>query len=424
MTLSRLFARPSLAAVALALSVGALSVGAMASPALAQRAAQKPPAANAGPTVSKELVAPLNEGRAALVAKDFATAKTKLDAAAALAKTPQDKVQVEKLRVPMAQETKDWANMLVYLQGAMDTNLLTPEETKSFKYGFVLAHASMGDNAKAITSLRTYVDEYGGTPEQMAAIGNELIRANDPAGAGYVEKAVAAARTAGQKPSEANYKLLLKAYETADKDKYFETLGALVTDYPKPEYWGQYINLAQKAPGFAAAAKDIRIDIYRAALTAGVKLSQDQINSYADETVNKGFPGEAVAALEPLSAELSASAKATLANATKLAKDDKAGLAKEEKDALAKGSGERIASLGEAFYTYGDYAKAAELIQAGLTKGIADPGKADIARLHLGMAQYKGGQKDAAQATWAQVKADNGSAVLARMWTQVSKSKG
>jgi tetratricopeptide (TPR) repeat protein len=418
MTLSRLFARPSLMAVALAIAVGV-----SASPALAQRANSKPPA-NAGPTVSKELVGPLNEGRTAVLAKDYATAKVKLEAAAALAKTPNDKLQVEKLRVPMAQDSKDWANLVVYLQNAIDTNLLTPEETKSFKYGFVMAYAQMGDNAKAITALRGYVDQYGGTPEQLAAIGNDLVRANDPAGVGYVEKAVAAAKAAGQKPSEANYRLLLKGYETTNKDKYFETLDTLIAEYPNPQFWGQYITLAQKEPGFQAAGKDVRIDVYRAAVAAGVKLTPDMISAYADETVNKGFPGEAVAALEPLSAELGASAKATLANATKLAKDDKAGLAKEEKDALAKGSADRIAALGEAFYTYGEYAKAAELIQAALTKGIAEPGKQDIARLHLGMAQYKGGQKDAALATWAQVKSDNGTAVLARMWTQIAKTKG
>jgi hypothetical protein len=416
MTLSRMFARPSLMAVALALSVG------VASPALAQRAQAKPPA-NANATVSKEIVTPLNEGRTALLAKDYATAKTKLDAAAALAKTPNDKIQIEKLRVPMAQQSKDWDNLIVYINNAIATGLLTPEETKQFKYGIVSAYASKNDTPNAIGALRTYVDEYSGTAEQYAAIGNELVRANDAAGAGYVEKAIAAAKAAGQKPSEANYRLLLKAYDANKGDKYYEVLNALIVDYSKPDYWGQYIANAQNEPGFKAAAKDIRIDIYRAALAAGVKLSQDQINSYADETNNKGFPGEAVAALEPLSAELSASAKTTLANATKLAKDDKAGLAKEEKDALAKGSAERLAGLGEAFYTYGDYAKAVELIQAGVTKGIADPGKADIARLHLGMAQYKAGQKDAAAATWAQIKSDNGSAVLGRMWTQISKVK-
>jgi hypothetical protein len=139
--------------------------------------------------------------------------------------------------------------------------------------------------------------------------------------------------------------------------------------------------------------------------------------------VKRGMPGEAVAVLQPISAELSAPAKATLTNAQEMAKADKPGLSKEEKDTLAKGTGEQIAGLGEAFMTYGDYPKAVELIQAGVTKGIPDANKADLAKLHLGIAQYRAGQKDAAQATWAGVKSDNGTAVLARAWTMISKTK-
>ena len=45
-------------------------------------------------------------------------------------------------------------------------------------------------------------------------------------------------------------------------------------------------------------------------------------------------------------------------------------------------------------------------------------------RLHLGIAQYRAGQKDAAQATWAEVKSDNGAGMLAKNWTIISKLKG
>ena len=90
-------------------------------------------------------------------------------------------------------------------------------------------------------------------PNRYIRLARVRVGANDPAGAGYVEKANAAAKAAGGKPTEGNYRLLLKAYETANKDKYYETLAALITDYPKPEYWAQYINLAQREPGFQAA---------------------------------------------------------------------------------------------------------------------------------------------------------------------------
>lgn len=419
MTLSRF---PSLVAIAAALSVGAMIA---APPALAQRSEQQKQAqkqAAAGPQLSsKELNKALGEGYTALQAKDFATAKAKLDAAAALTKTPQDKVELEKLRVPLASETKDWANLSIYLQNAIDTGLLPPDMAKTYKYGLVTAAAGMNDNPKTIAALRKYIDEFGGTPEQTLAVGQDLVKANDPAGVGYVEKGIAAIKANG-KPTEAQYKLLLAAHK--EGPKYYEALEQLVTDYPTDNNWKGYIAKAQSAPGFQAAGKDIRIDIYRAALAAGVKLAPNELAAYADETVNKGLPGEAVSALEPFKAELTAPAQATLANANKKAADDKAGLAKDEANTLAKGTGEAMANLGEAFMSYGDNAKAVTLTKAGLAKGVGDAGKTDIVKLHLGIAQYKAGDKAAAQATWAEIKAENGAAVLAHMWTTISKVKG
>ncbi len=417
MTLSRF---PSLVAIAAALSVGAMIA---APPALAQRGGQKPQQQQQqGPGLSsKELVAAVQEGYAALQAKDYATAKVKLDAAWALAKTPQDKVEIERLRVPMASSTSDWTNLVVYLQNAIDTGLLTPEQVKAYKYGFVTAYANLKDDAKTTSYLRSYVDEFGGTPEQTFAVGQVLLKANDVAGVGYVEKAMTAAKAAG-KPTEAQYKLLLNAYSIAKDDaKYYDALEQLITAYPTDNNWKGYIDKAQKSPGFAASSKDIRIDIYRAALGAGVKLSPVELSNYADETVQKGLPGEAVSALEPFKGELDAKSQATLANATKKSAEDKAGLAKDEKNTLAKGSGEAIANLGEAFMTYGDNAKAIELMKAALAKGVGDPGKADIVKLHLGIAQNRSGDKAGAQATFAEIKADNGSAILAKMWTTISK---
>jgi hypothetical protein len=407
-------------AIAAALSIGAMIA---APPALAQRP-QKPQQQQQGPGLSsKELVAAVQEGYAALQAKDYATGKVKLDAAWALAKTPQDKYEIERLRIPMASSTQDWTNLVVYLQNALDTGLTPPDMVKAYKYGFVQAYANLKDNPKTASYLKAYVDEYGGTPEQTMAVGNELLKANDVAGVAYVEKAVAAAKAAG-KPTEQQYKLLMSAYNTAkDEAKYYDALGQLVADYPTDNNWKGYLAKAQTAPGFATAGKDIRIDIYRSALAAGVKLSQNELEAYADETVNKGLPGEAVAALEPFKAELSAKATATLANANKKAAEDKAGLAKDEKNTLAKGTGETIANLGEAYMTYGDNAKAIELMKAALAKGITDAGKADIVKLHLGIAQNRSGDKAGAQATWAEIKADNGAAPLAKMWTTISKVK-
>ena len=78
---------------------------------------------------------------------------------------------------------------------------------------------------------------------------------------------------------------------------------------------------------------------------------------------------------------------------------------------------------GACFFNLNDYPKAIETLQAALSKGIASPEETAFARLHLGIAQYRAGQADAARTTWAEVKSDNGTTVLAQTWTLISKIK-
>jgi predicted negative regulator of RcsB-dependent stress response len=70
----------------------------------------------------------------------------------------------------------------------------------------------------------------------------------------------------------------------------------------------------------------------------------------------------------------------------------------------------------------GDYAKAVELLQKGLEKGSLEPGTAELVKLRLGIAQFKAGNEEAARKTWSEVKGDNGSAWLAKVWTAISKA--
>ncbi len=104
------------------------------------------------------------------------------------------------------------------------------------------------------------------------------------------------------------------------------------------------------------------------------------------------------------------------------AKADKAGgLAQSEKEAASKPTGVVYVRTGESYLGAGDYAKAADLIKKGLDKGALEPGTAEVAKLRLGIAQMKAGQKEEARKTWAEVKGDNGSAWLAKVWTLLSK---
>jgi hypothetical protein len=380
------------------------------------------------------MAAPLNEARTAAMAKDWATAKAKLDVAAPFAKTPQDTLALEQLRYIVADGLGDAQGRIRAIEAALATNLLAGEELKKFKGGLAQAYLQAGDEKKAIELTRAFVDEFGGTHAQYIGIANDALKANDGVTAvSYAKKAIESARTGGAKPPESYYRIQLRAFaQTKELDKYYATIETLIAEYPKDEYWKELITGAQRAPGYQAAASDVRLDVYRALTAAGVKLTPEEKATMASEALKRVLPAEAVSIMQPLyaSGELggpsdanAARHKVTFDEATAKAAVEKSGLAQEEKEVTAKGDAASLAALGEVYLAYGDNAKAVDLIQKGLAKGIADAGKADMAKLHLGMAQHRAGQKDAARATWAEIKADNGAAMLARSWTLISKTR-
>lgn len=399
-----------------------LAFATVSTPAFAQNQGQ--PAAPV--QVSREVAGPLNDARTAIVAKDWATATAKLNEVAAKAKTPADRAQMERLRVALFTETKDYPAQISSINALLATGILTPDETKLYKGALIKVYADAGDTAKSLAASREYIDTYGGPHEMLAALANDLAKANESAAAiTYIDKAIAAARTAGVKPPEAYYRLKARAVNaTGDKAGYYKVVEDVVTEYPNDNYWKELIVRAQNEPGYGAPA---RLDMYRALIAAGVKLTPQEKSNVGREAIRRGLPQEALDVLEPAIAagELGSDPedKGNLDNAKRRIAEDKPGLAKETNEIVAEGNASAMAAIGEAHLSYGDNARAAEVLKAALDKGISDAGEADLARLHLGMAQYRLGDKAAAQGAWGAIKSDNGAAVLAQNWTLISRVK-
>jgi hypothetical protein len=375
--------------------------------------------------VSKDIAQPLNEARNAIVAKDWATAKAKLDVAAAKVKTPADKSQLDRLKLVVAAETKDGPQQVTLINSLIASGTLTPDETKLYKGALAKAHTDAGDAAGSLAAARAYVDAYGGTGDDLIRLADQYSKAGDHANAVvFANKALVAARASG-KPPESWYRLLMRSHQQLKQDaEYYAALEQSLADYPSEQSWKILIARAQNAPKFSKA---VHLDLYRTLMAAGVKLTpQEKGQAIREALTSRGLPNEALQLLEPAvaSGELaSAEDKDNLAKAKSRVTDDKAGLAKETTEAMAKGDTTYMAKLGEAHMSYGDNARAIEVLQAALSKGIANPEEAAFARLHLGIAQFRAGQADAARATWAEVKSDNGATVLAQSWTLISKLK-
>src|SRR5690606_5425616 len=135
----------------------------------------------------------------------------------------------------------------------------------------------------------------------------------------------------------------------------------------------------------------------------------------------QGFPGEAVRSLEEgfVNGSLDSSDERLnrlLNNAREREQQDRASLASLEAEAAAAATGQASIAVGEAYLSYGNYAKAVELLRAGIAKGGVNNEQG--ARLHLGVAQHKAGDTAAAVATFGTVTGTDGSGRLARVWRQ------
>lgn len=393
-----------------------LVAGAMTPVALAQQ----PPIAQ----VSKAMAGPVNEANAAIAAKDWATAKTKLVAAYAAAKTPNEKLAVEQLRVSVAANASDWTSLIAAINAIEAINLLPAADMKTYRGVMSEAYKKLGDTPNALKAQKAYLDQYG-THQELAVFAQDSANAGDHATAvAYIDKAIASGKAAGAKAPESYYRIKLRATQgSGDAAALDKAFGEILTEYPKEDYWKQMIARVQTMPGFSAEQK---LDMFRALVAAGVKLAPNEKRSYATEALKRGMPNETVQTLEPAFAagELGSTPEdqKAMSDAKTAVAGDKTGLAKETADALAKGSSSTIAKIGEAHLSYGDNAKAIEVLQKALDKGIANAGEAELAKLHLGIAQLRAGQKDAAKATLGGITAGVPGA-LAHSWMLISDLK-
>ncbi|MFT3724204.1 MAG: hypothetical protein QM773_11505 [Hyphomonadaceae bacterium] len=388
--------------------------------AVPQAFAQQPPSMQ----VNKQMVGPMNEARAAIVAKDFAGAKTKLDQASGLVKTPTDRLALEQLRVSYAANAGDSAALIAAVDAMVATKLMTPADLKPYKAAVPEAYSKLGDTAKSLATSRAFLDEYGGTADQYHELARNYLAAKDTASAiANFNKAIDMAKAAGTKPPENYYTRLMLAHKTAnDMGSYYATEERLAVEYQNDAYWRELIARVQNMPGYGY---ETRLDMFRTLQAAKVKLSKEEKNIAASEALKHGLPNEALQIIEPAiaSGELAGNAEAEkyLKDAKQLSAEDKVNLAKDTPGILSKGTAVAIAKTGEAYLSYGDNAKAIELINAALAKGMTGE-EGDIAKLHLGIAQFRSGQKDAAQTTWGGIK-DGIPGVLAHNWVVISNLK-
>jgi len=405
--------RNSLPALGLGLlgALGAASVTVTAPAAYAQKV-----------TAKKEFVENFNAANAALSSRKFSEAISKADAAAAHASGAQQRGALEQIRVAASCDPsiKNHQGCIAAIEKAKASGG-SGLPIKNYDQMLAGRYADAGNGAKALAQTKENISKYGGTSTEHAFVAKKELEAKNFAGAqSAINKALA-----GGKGTKAQYNILLNALAGQNKmDEYYKTLERIAPQMGDETYWRMLIDRTKKEPTYRS--REVELDVFRAMEGAKVRLKPDEQFQMAEAARNRAIPIEAANAWAVLVKAGDANAtknKALIDSVNKAAAADKATeLAKSEVTAATRASGEPLATVAEGYLASGNAAKAIEVFNKAIAKGEMPPATADLVKLRLGVAQFKGGKKADAVKTWQSIKADNGAAWLAKAWIAISKS--
>lgn len=229
-----------------------------------------------------------------------------------------------------------------------------------------------------------------------------------------INKAITVNKAAGTAVPEAWYRRSLGiAYDSKVAGAVQPAAMALLAAYPNPVNWRDAVLIARDS--YPRLDEQTQLDFLRLQAATGSLTGERDFVEYADTALGRGLPGEADYAIKqgiaknmltpskPLIAELSKSAAGKLAA-------DRASLPGLEKESA---SNPKLAlGTADAYYGYGDFAKAATLYRKAIGGAGVDQ---SIANLRLGAALARSGDKAGAAEALKLVKG-GAREDLARYW--------
>ncbi|CAA7617043.1 conserved exported hypothetical protein [Candidatus Terasakiella magnetica] len=369
-------------------------------------------------SVRPETGKPLQAAQHMIKERKFSDALVKLREVEAIPnRTPTENGLLEQLRLIAAVSADQGAVAAKAFDGLAALGALAPAQRLQFSEAIAGAFFRAKDYAATVAWANRALAA-GGTSETLR---NLLVHAPYQAGDyAAAAKAVTEQMGAGGQVSEALLRVLADcAVQMKDTKAYGAALEKLATWYPKPEIWTELIRAVSARPGFSDR---LALDAARLGLVVGSFANNSgPYVELAELALQAGLPGEAKAALDKgyaagvLGTGQEAERHKRLSDlAAKAAAADLAGLAVAEAEAAGKDSGTALVNTGLAYLGFGQAAKAAAVMEAGIAKGgLKNP---DDARLHLGIAYWAAGQKAKAQEALKAVKGSDGAADLARLW--------
>jgi tetratricopeptide (TPR) repeat protein len=397
---------------ALAVALGAALALGIAPAAMAK---EKPAAAPASPPLSKEFRAVAAPAQAAITAKAWPDAIAKLDLADPVAKSPYEKFVAAQLRYLAARGVGN-AAMESAAADAMVASGGAPAELAGPLALQVGSNAYAAGNYPRALQLLQEAERLGAKDDQLPILiaDTNFRMKNIPAGMAALEKGIAAKKAAGQPVPDQWYKRARSAAYNAKMDAETSKWSrALIAAYPSQVNWRDALVVYRDTVKRPAP---VNLDLFRLMRATKALDGERDYMEHASLAFDSGLPGEAKAVVDEgfaLSKVPAGSRALTEVRTSALAKitADRASLPASERASAA--SARTALATGDAYYAYGEDAKAVPLYQSAIAKGGID---LDVANMHLGMSLLRLGQRDAARTAFQQVNPAGPRGELAQFW--------
>jgi tetratricopeptide (TPR) repeat protein len=419
-------------AIALASGTAVLAVPGFADAAHAQKRKKEEKADPAKPVYSKEFVEAYQPASTALEAEgaDVAGLKPQLNALVPLAVSPDEQIAAGGLLFNAGIKSKDSALQFQGVEMMLASGKIKPEEVGRFNLVAFQVAASLNQYDKARTYLQKAIDlnyaAEGVTTSDLQMNMAELYFSEDRnvEGLQYLSDAIAQRKAQGQPVDQKWYRRGVSvAYTNEIVPQVYDFATAWVIDNPQPENWRDAVNLTRNLNDFDAP---VMLDLLRLGKKVGTLTEKNDYIFYIEAADARRLPMEVKDLIEE------ARANGTIPRGSDTYVDEQMGVASGriagdraelpalEKDANAGNAQLRtVIAAGDAFLSYGEYAKAAKFYEKSL--GMAGVDR-NLALTRLGIAQIGAGDAGAARESLAQVEGVR--APVAKLWSAYAAQQG
>ena len=410
----------------------ALAVAALATPAAGAQAqygnmysqpqrSQQPPAAAqpsgaaqpAAPTIkpSAKAAKAILDLQTAVNNKDYASVPAKVAAAQAVATTKEDRYLIARLQLSAAVASNDAAAMSSALDAVAASGVVDSGKLANLYAGLGGTYLNSKQYAQAAAAYQKAVSLNPGDADSQRLLGVSLFEQGQKAAAlGPLQKAIQASNAKGQKASEDLYRVAVQAAYDSRSPAAAELARQWLAAYPSPDSWRNSIAIYR-----SLNQTDVEgtLDLMRLLQAAGALQQPSDYAIYIADAAEQSNYNEAQAVLDAgIAAKVidptSADFRAMVAGMKSRPKASAAELAAATKSAQ---TGMALLHIGDRYYSMGDYPKALELYRMAQGKSDVDP---NIAKLHIGMALARQGDKAGATAAFNGVTGPR--ADIAKFW--------